>query len=127
MCLRVRRRRSRDLQVQTLKYALTDRNNAADYPVLTAADHAHFEAQGYVIVKDAVPPENIEAAKQAIYDFLGVSPDDPESWYREPVQPGGNVEMHQHPASGTTGSTHACTGRSPRRWATKSCGSVSTG
>ncbi len=77
---------------------LTDRNNAADYPVLTAADHAHFEAQGYVIVKDAVPPENIEAAKQAIYDFLGVSPDDPESWYRDPVQPGGNVEMHQHPA-----------------------------
>jgi hypothetical protein len=67
-------------------------------PVLSDADRAHFNEQGYVIIKNAVPPENIESAKQAIYDFLSVDPNDPATWYRDPVQPGGNVEMHQHPA-----------------------------
>jgi hypothetical protein len=66
--------------------------------VLRDADHAHFDEHGYVIVPNAVPPENIEAAKQAIYDFLGVDPENPDTWYRDPVQSSGNVEMHQHQA-----------------------------
>ena len=72
--------------------------NTAAAAVLTEADRAHFDEKGYVIVHDAVPPKNLEAAKQAIYDFLGVDPQDPATWYRDPVQPSGNVEMHQHPA-----------------------------
>ena len=66
--------------------------------VLSAEDRAFFDERGYVVVPNAVPPENLEAAKQAIYDFLDVDPRDPATWYRDPVQPGGNVEMHQHPA-----------------------------
>lgn len=75
----------------------TDTSTAAS-PVLSAPDRAFFDEQGYVVVPNAVPPENLEAAKQAIYEFLGVDPRDPATWYRDPVQPGGNVEMHQHPA-----------------------------
>ena len=67
-------------------------------PVLTEADRAHLAEQGYVVVHDAVPVSHLEAARRAIYDYLGVDPEDPETWYRDPVQPGGNVEMHQHPA-----------------------------
>ena len=66
--------------------------------VLTTDDRAFFDERGYVVIPDAVPPQNLEAAKQAIYDFLGVDPQNPATWYRDPVQPGGNVDMHQHPA-----------------------------
>jgi hypothetical protein len=66
--------------------------------VLSHADHAHFAEKGYVIVPDAVGPQRREAARQAIYDFLGVDPKDPESWYRDPVHASGNVEMYQHQA-----------------------------
>ena len=66
--------------------------------VLSAEDRAFFDEQGYVVIPNAVPPQNLEAAKRAIYDFLDVDPQDPATWYRDPVQPGGNVDMHQHPA-----------------------------
>ena len=72
--------------------------NIAAPAVLSAEDRAFFDEQGYVVIPNAVPPQNLEAAKRAIYDFLDVDPQDPATWYRDPVQPGGNVEMHQHPA-----------------------------
>ena len=73
-------------------------STAAPTDVLSAVDRAHFDEKGYVVIPDAVPPQNLEAAKQAIYDFLDVDPQDPATWYCDPVQPGGNVDMHQHPA-----------------------------
>ena len=66
--------------------------------VLSAADKAHFEEQGYVVVREAVPPENLEAVVTAIWEFLGMNPDDPDDWYREPLSPGSMVEMYQHPS-----------------------------
>ncbi|WP_395145161.1 phytanoyl-CoA dioxygenase family protein [Armatimonas sp.] len=77
----------------------TDLTIAAEAPtVLNDGDRAHFEDKGYVIVPNAVPPQNVAAAKQAIYDFLSVDPENSDTWYRDPVQSSGNVEMHQHPA-----------------------------
>jgi hypothetical protein len=66
--------------------------------ILSEADHAHFEEKGYVIVPDAVSPQRREAARQAIYDFLGVDPTNSDSWYHDPVHSSGNVEMYQHQA-----------------------------
>ena len=48
---------------------------------LTAADLAFWEEHGYVVLHDAVPPENCQAAAQAIYDFLAVDPLQPDTWY----------------------------------------------
>jgi ectoine hydroxylase-related dioxygenase (phytanoyl-CoA dioxygenase family) len=67
-------------------------------PVLTADDRAFFDEQGYVVVHDAVPPENLEACIQAIWDFLGIDRHNPDDWYRPPLPRGGMVEMYQHQA-----------------------------
>jgi hypothetical protein len=66
--------------------------------VLTEEDLRFFDENGYVVVRGAVPPENCRAVVDALFEFLGMDPDDPNDWYREPLTPGGMVEMYQHPA-----------------------------
>ena len=69
----------------------------ADAPVLSAADLAFWDEQGYVIVHDAVPASSRAAATQAILDHVGAKADDPESWYK-PNDHGIMVQFFQHPA-----------------------------
>ncbi len=64
--------------------------------VLSESDLAHFREQGYVIVRDAVSPENRQAVVDALFAFLEMDPADPDDWYRAPLTPGGMVEMYQH-------------------------------
>lgn len=78
--------------------------------VLSSEDLAFWEANGYVIVKNAVPQENLDAMIRAIWDFLEVDGSDPEDWYRHkprerndqedksPISLAGMVEMYQHEA-----------------------------
>jgi hypothetical protein len=67
-------------------------------PVLSADDHRFFAEHGYVRVSNVVPQGNLDAVIDAIWEFLGMHPDDPEDWYRPPHRPGGMVEMYQHQA-----------------------------
>ena len=67
-------------------------------PVLSEQDHAFFRENGYVVVPNAVPPENLDAVIAMIWEYLGMDPDNPEDWYREPLRPGGMVEVYQHQA-----------------------------
>lgn len=67
-------------------------------PVLSAEDRAFFDENGYVIIPNAVPQENLDAVIAAIWEFLGMDPNDPEDWYHEPHRHGGMIEMYQHPA-----------------------------
>src|SRR5579871_4017813 len=53
----------------------------ASPPVLDADDLAFWEEQGYVVLHDAVSPEDCTAAEQAIWEHVGARPDAPESWY----------------------------------------------
>jgi hypothetical protein len=53
-------------------------------PVLTAEDLAFWEENGYVVLHDAVPPENCAAAERAIYEFLHMDPEKPDTWYGGP-------------------------------------------
>jgi hypothetical protein len=66
--------------------------------VFTAEDHAFFQENGYVIVHNAVPPENLQATIALIWEFLGMDPATPEDWYRPPLSPGGMLEVYQHQA-----------------------------
>jgi len=78
--------------------------------VLSQEDKAFWEENGYVIVKNAVPQENLDAMVQAIWDFLEVDGSDLEDWYRHrprerndesdmsPISIAGMVEMYQHQA-----------------------------
>jgi hypothetical protein len=50
-------------------------------PAISAEDLAFWDENGYVILHDAVSPANCEAAAQAIYEFLGMDPERPETWY----------------------------------------------
>jgi len=71
--------------------------------VLNQEDREFWGEQGYVIVKDAVPPGNLEALAEVIWDFQEMDPENPESWYREPafiemaeLNRSGMVELYHH-------------------------------
>ena len=65
--------------------------------VLSAKDRRFWEENGYVVVHDAVPPDNLKAAERAVWDFLEMQSDDPRSWYPDPPR-GIMAEMYQHQA-----------------------------
>jgi Phytanoyl-CoA dioxygenase (PhyH) len=65
-------------------------------PVLSAADLEFWNKNGYVVIHDAVPPENCTAA--AICDFLGAKLDDPSTWYGLIETYSAWVPLMRHPA-----------------------------
>ncbi|WP_430389912.1 phytanoyl-CoA dioxygenase family protein [Dyella sp. 20L07] len=65
---------------------------------LTADDLQHWHEHGYVVLRNAISPEAAERAEMAIYDFLGMDRDDPESWYRESLGHSIWVPLLRHPA-----------------------------
>lgn len=69
----------------------------ASEPVLSAADLAHWDEHGYVVLHGAVPRDSREAATQALWDHLGARDNDPGSWYRRNDH-GIMVQYFQHPA-----------------------------
>lgn len=76
--------------------------------VLSDSDLMFFRDQGYVVLSDAVPPENLRAVIDVIWEFLGADPDDSNSWYKippreitggiGPLSQSGMVEIYQHQA-----------------------------
>jgi hypothetical protein len=66
--------------------------------VLTAEDKAFWDENGYVIIHNAVPQENLDAVIEVMWDFLQIDRHNPDDWYREPVRRGGMVELYQHQA-----------------------------
>ncbi len=66
-------------------------------PVLNAADLAHWNEHGYVVLHDSVAPADCDAAAQALWAHIGARDDDVESWYRHSDH-GIMVQYFQHPA-----------------------------
>ena len=71
-------------------------------PVLSAADHAFWKQNGYLVVPDAVPAANCAAVLAEMRDFLGISTfDEPldewyhSSWPQDTWRPSGWVHMRQ--------------------------------
>ena len=69
---------------------------AQEIDIFSPEDLAHFETQGYVILRQAIPARQVAATTAAIWQFLGMAPDRPDDWYRPPHTPNGSVPMHQH-------------------------------
>lgn len=65
---------------------------------LSADELAHWDEHGYVILRNAISPASAETAEMAIYDFLGMHRDDPDSWYRESLGHSIWVPLLRHPA-----------------------------
>lgn len=58
---------------------------------------AQIEEQGYVVVPNAVPPENVAAVVADIWRHTGARPDDRESWYLPGIiSPHGMVQMYHY-------------------------------
>ncbi len=68
-------------------------------PVLTAADLQHWHQHGYVIVRQAIPLQDSIAAQDAIWHCLGMSRQEPASWYKPHEQLQGiMLNLYRHPA-----------------------------
>lgn len=68
--------------------------------VLSAADQAFWEDNGYVIVPEAVPPALLDAVIDALWAFLDMDPACPQAWQaRLPWHSrAGMVELYHHQA-----------------------------
>ena len=66
--------------------------------VLSTEDRTFWKENGYVVIPNAVPPEQVRSTEQKVWDFLGMSPDHPESWYPNPPRASVMVEMYQDQA-----------------------------
>jgi hypothetical protein len=74
--------------------------------VLSREDLAFWHEHGYVVVHDAVPPEQLLAAIDALWAFAGLDRDDAASWYHDPdktyrepeLAMSGMVEIYHHQA-----------------------------
>jgi hypothetical protein len=65
-------------------------------PALDAEDLAHWERQGYVILRGAITPAETEAAAALVWETVGADPADPASWHA-PLNQGMMVQRFQHP------------------------------
>lgn len=66
--------------------------------ILSEEDRRFFDEQGYVIAREVVPKENCDRVIDSIWEFLGLDRNNINDSYREPLKPGGMIEMYQHPA-----------------------------
>jgi ectoine hydroxylase-related dioxygenase (phytanoyl-CoA dioxygenase family) len=65
--------------------------------VTASSLRATIERDGYVVVPNVVPKENLQAVVDDIWAHTGARPDDRESWYKPGlVAPTGMVEMYHY-------------------------------
>jgi ectoine hydroxylase-related dioxygenase (phytanoyl-CoA dioxygenase family) len=88
-------------RVEELNVALSGGQPACGGPfdaALTREEMAFWDENGYVIVHDAVSAENCQAAAAAIYEFLKMNPEVPETWYYGPQGHSIWIPLMHHPA-----------------------------
>jgi hypothetical protein len=73
------------------------RELAESPPVLSRADLAGWEEDGYVVLRNAVSPEEAGAAERLLWQWIGARPDDPETWYGS-RRSGIMIPLYQHPS-----------------------------
>jgi len=86
------------------QYQLNQRPNQEPLRVLTEAEWAFWNTYGYIVIKQAVPPEQIQATRDIIWQFEEKDPHDPQTWYtaaRREIQMkelknSGMVEIYHH-------------------------------
>ncbi|WP_409267399.1 phytanoyl-CoA dioxygenase family protein [Massilia sp. BHUDP2] len=72
---------------------------AAIEAALSAAQLDFWDRHGYLVLPGAASSAQCEAARRAIWECLGASPEHPASWYREhPARRGMMLDFSDHPA-----------------------------
>src|SRR5882762_8064233 len=54
--------------------------------VLSEDDWKHWITRGYVIVRQAVPPENVKRLVHLLWEFQEMNPADPLTWYKDQLR-----------------------------------------
>jgi hypothetical protein len=83
---------------------LNDRSSGKAMRVLSEEDWKFWVHYGYVVIKNAVPKENIERLRDFLWEFEEKDPNDPETWYAPPraemkmkeLMNTGMVEVYNH-------------------------------
>lgn len=83
---------------------LNDRSNGKQLRVLSEEDWNFWIHNGYVVIKNAVPKENVERLANFLWEFEEKDPDNPETWYAPPraemkmkeLTNTGMVEVYNH-------------------------------
>ena len=86
------------------KIKLSDRSNGEKLRVLSEEDWKFWKYNGYVIIKNAVPKEQVKRTADFLWEFEGKDPNDPETWYTPPraemqmkeLTNTGMVEVYNH-------------------------------
>lgn len=81
---------------KTSKLRLSDRLNGKALKVLSEADWAFWQEQGYIVIKQAVPREQALQTAEFLWEFEEKHPDKPETWYTAP-----RAEMQMKELAGT--------------------------
>jgi Phytanoyl-CoA dioxygenase (PhyH) len=82
------------------------RENGTPLRVLSEGDWRFWGENGYVIIPDAVPQENLDAVINLLWEFQEMDSQDPNTWYRNPARAiqmvelknSGMVEVYNHQA-----------------------------
>lgn len=65
---------------------------------LSADDLAYWDEHGYIVLRDAVTPDQAQAAAEAIYEVMAADPSKPDTWYANPAGHSIWVPLLRHPA-----------------------------
>ena len=88
----------------TSKIKLSDRSNGEPLRILSEEDWAFWKHNGYVIIKNAVPKEQVQQTADFLWEFDEKDADNPETWYAPPraemqmkeLTNTGMVEVYNH-------------------------------
>ncbi|MEU9993546.1 phytanoyl-CoA dioxygenase family protein [Streptomyces sp. NPDC048045] len=72
---------------------LRDLEKSRPLRVLSEEDFAFWQTYGYIVVREAITPGEAKSLLEFAWDFQGLDPDRPETWYAEPEF---RSELDQH-------------------------------
>jgi hypothetical protein len=66
------------------KVRLNDRSNGTPLLMLSEEDWKFWVREGYIVIKNAVPCEQVARLANFLWEFEEKDPDKPDSWYAPP-------------------------------------------
>ncbi len=83
---------------------LNDRSNGKPLRILTEDDWKFWTTNGYIVIRNAVPKEQVKTLADFLWEFEEKDPKDPETWYAPPraemkmkeLTNTGMVELYNH-------------------------------
>jgi len=89
---------------KTSNVKLNDRSNGKPLRVLSEADWRFWVDNGYIVIKNAVPKDQVDRLANFLWEFEEKDPGKPETWYTAPraemqmkeLTNTGMVEVYNH-------------------------------